>query len=142
MIDSHWHKDMFHLYWADESRTILILEFVNNFKWADYYALMDVVHEMVDSITYPVVYINMWHSGVKIPLDSPLTHFSNMRKMFVPQAAIVVMQSSWQRPFFEMLALTIGFRKNETYWMVETYDEALTLAEETSHKLLKVHSPQ
>lgn len=142
MVDAHWHKDMFHLYWTDETRTILVLEFVGNFKWVDYYALMDVVQEMVEGIAYPVVYVNIWSDEVKIPLDSPFSHFSNMKKMFVPQAAIVVMPNRWQRPLFEMLSVAIGFRKNETFWMCETRDEALTLAQETSQQLLNASSPQ
>jgi len=115
---------------------VLVLVFENNFKWADYYALMDVVKDMIDGITHPIVYVNVWQKHVRIPTDSPLSHFSNMRNMFLPEAAIVVMHNKWQRTFFEILARAIGFHKNETYWVVNTEDEALSLAQEVSQKRL------
>jgi len=141
-VESHWYHDIFHLYWIDASKTILVLAFENNFKWKDYYALMDVVHKMIDDITHPIVYVNVWAEHVKIPSDSPLSHFSNMKNMFLPEVAVVVIHNPWQRTFFEILARAIGFRKNETYWMAESYNEAITIAQVASRKLLDQSTSQ
>ena len=136
-VESHWYQDIFHLYWTDESKSILVLAFENNFKWKDYYELMGIVREMIHGINHPIVYVNVWAEHVKIPSDSPLPHFSNMKSMFLPQAAVVVMHNRWQRTFFEILARAIGFRKNETYWMADSYDEAIAIAQQASYKLLE-----
>lgn len=131
MVDSgRWYKDIFHIYWLDESQTVLVLEFEEDYTWLDYYELMQLVAEMIVDIHHPIVYINIWREHVKVPTDSTLPHFKNMKQMFLPEAVVLLMHNTDQIPIIEMFSNAIGFERDVNYWFVSSYDDAMELAQE------------
>lgn len=137
MTDKKWHQDIFCLYWTDEHKHILVLEFHRDYSWNDYYALMGVVAEMTYDIVHPIVYVNIWKEQVRLPQDSILPHFKNMKNMFMPQAVILLMENLQELSILKAFAKAIGLKLNKTYWIVDTYDEAICLAQRKSQAILQ-----
>lgn len=130
-----WYKDQFHLYWHDDAKTIMVIQYVKSYNWHGYYGMLEVAADMIADVAYPIVYINEWYEDVDVPTDSPIPHFTNMNRMFSPQAMILIPRTSQQFLLAEM-AQGAGFIKGEHLWYADTYDEALNLAQHASERLL------
>lgn len=135
----NWHKDIFQLYWLDDNQHIMVIKYHKSYDWHGYYAMMEIAADMIEGLTHPVVYINEWFEDVRIPTDSPIPHFSNMRRIFNPQAMILIPRTSQQMQIIQTYAVSSNAVEGENYWLATTFDEALIIAKEQSERLRNQH---
>lgn len=134
-IEEQWYKDKFLLYWYDDARTIFVILYKKSYTWSDYYMMMQVVGRMVKDSPHPIVYLNQWDEGIRLPASNPLPHYRVMNRIFNPQAMVFVMQDDSHINTTRMYCNIMGFKENKTYWIAATFDEGLQIAEEQAVNL-------
>lgn len=135
-MQGRWYKDQFHLYWLDENKHIMVIEYVKSYDWHDYYGMMEVAADMVEGIAHPIVYINDMYDNIEIPTHDAIPHYTNMRRMFASPKMVLILRTSQQIKQVKIHSGVLGSEMGKDIWIAETFDEALDIATTVSHRLL------
>jgi len=135
-----WFKDKFHLYWLDDNKHIMVIQYTKTYDWHDYYGMMEVAAEMIEGIVHPIVYINDFYEDIDIPTESAVSHYTNMTRMFASPMMILILRTAQQIHQVETHSGMKGLKKGENFWLATTFDEALELAQKKSEQLLTQHA--
>lgn len=135
-IEEQWYKDKFRLYWYDDTRTILVISYKNNYTWSDYYMMMQMVGRMVKNSPHPIIYLNEWDDNIELPETNPLPHYRVMNRIFNPRAMVFVIRDESHINATRIYCNIMGFKENEIYWIASTFNEGLQIAQAQAEKLI------
>lgn len=133
--DVRWYQDKFWMYWHDEAKTIFMIYYEKSYSWIDYYGMMDVVADMVEDITYPIVYVNVFMKGVQMPAGNPRTHYNNMQSMFSPPFMSFYTEEPAVIEHLHIYGKSSGLIEGEHYVFSDSLEKAIDVARQQVKRL-------
>lgn len=134
-----------HIYWYDETKSILIHEVLNHWTWTDAHESISIVNNTIRAHQEPVYTIHKFHPTSSVmPTGSLL---ANLRRLMMDdppneQLVIVVGASTMVETFIKTVSQAYGlFGIVPKYRYVKTLPEALRLIEKYKVELSQSHKP-
>lgn len=122
--------------WDNPEKTIMLVTFARSYTWEDYHKTLLKLVELFDGIDHPVVMMNHYLPGVRLPKGSPYSHM-NRTASKLPAALLtcIVTQDTLIKRMIEM-----SFRTSNARDKPHIFCETLGEAREQAHAALKERS--